>query len=215
MVAPNQYLERPAVFQSRNLSLEGLFHRGNHPGVMAVIFSPHPHYGGSMDTPLVPEIAWQCHRQGIASLRFNYHGVGASQGGETELDQVWEDGLAAVEFMADSWPSRPVALVGYSFGAWAAMQTFLHNTRFQISGLVFASPPLEMLDFTPLKSLKISMLSITGSRDGISPPGVLQQFGESHEFNWTVDIIPEADHFYTSGLTMAGQRIAAWLDALT
>jgi hypothetical protein len=61
---------------AQGLVLEAVWQAGDHKG--AVIAPPHPEYGGSLDSPVVNEIAYGLHREGYASLRFNWRGVGAS-----------------------------------------------------------------------------------------------------------------------------------------
>src|SRR5688572_5794068 len=91
MVLRGQYLERMIPVRSGELHLEGLYHRGRllPPCVVA---APHPQQGGSMDSPVVAELAWAITRAGHATLRFNYRGVGASQGsfsgGPGEIDDL-------------------------------------------------------------------------------------------------------------------------------
>lgn len=79
MVAEGQYLERATVIPGAAGALEGLFHRGDRrPGV--VIAPPMPDVGGSMEGSVVAELAWAITRSGLPTLRFNYRGVGASEG---------------------------------------------------------------------------------------------------------------------------------------
>src|SRR4051812_21117936 len=80
MVLKGQFLERmTAVPNDDGQLLEALFHEGRAP-VPCVIAAPHPVFGGSMDSPVCAELAWAISRKELATLRFNYRGVGGSQG---------------------------------------------------------------------------------------------------------------------------------------
>src|ERR671934_2810482 len=79
MVQRDQFLERSVVVKSGDLSLDALYHRGRR-APPCVIASPHPALGGSMMVPVVNELAWTLTRAGFPTLRFDYRGVGASQG---------------------------------------------------------------------------------------------------------------------------------------
>ena len=101
--------------------LEGLFIAGRAVrSGGAVIAPPHPLYGGSMDSPVVAELAHACRGADLASLRFNWRGVGASGGEPTgDLDAAAEDYAAGLAFLAES-VDAPLVACGYSFGALAA-----------------------------------------------------------------------------------------------
>lgn len=79
MVLAGQYLERSVVVRSGELTLDALYHRGSREPA-CVLASPHPALGGSMTAPVIAELAWALTRAGHATLRFDYRGVGASQG---------------------------------------------------------------------------------------------------------------------------------------
>ena len=105
---------------SGGLVLEGVWQKGAGRG--AVIAPPHPEYGGSLEHPVVSELAYGLYKAGIASLRFNWRGVGASQGRVSgEWKAAEEDYSAAVEQVAATMPP-PIVAAGYSFGAAAALR---------------------------------------------------------------------------------------------
>jgi alpha/beta superfamily hydrolase len=79
MVQRDQFLERSVAVKSGELSLDALYHRGRRAPPCAIA-SPHPTLGGSMTVPVVNELAWTLTRAGFPTLRFDYRGVGGSQG---------------------------------------------------------------------------------------------------------------------------------------
>ena len=99
-----------------DLALEGIYLSGSQDdGRGALVAPPHPLYGGSMDSPVVNEVAYACERCGIASLRFNWRGVGASAGtpsGETAHAEA--DYGAALAHLGETVPGAIIGC-GYSF----------------------------------------------------------------------------------------------------
>src|SRR5262249_35904781 len=103
----------PVYVNAGGLALEGIWQKGAGRG--AVVAPPHPQYGGSLEHPVVSEIASGLYKAGVASLRFNWRGVGASQGRVTgEWSAAEEDFTAALEQVAATLPP-PVVAAGYSF----------------------------------------------------------------------------------------------------
>ncbi len=226
MVLKGQYLERPAVIvrepasgDSPGLVLEGLFHRGERAPAV-VICAPHPALGGSMDSPVVAELAWAFTRSGHATLRFNYQGVGASggvrrvsaPGGTTlalsALEPEIADASAAAWHLSQSTAHGSIALCGYSFGAAVALGLALRQpTR---SPLLLVAPPTTLFDFSPLASFDRPVWIGFGDRDPYVDshrlsPLARQSFGH-------LDVFPGSDHVFTRGLTALGTHAAAWLD---
>src|SRR5258708_170669 len=118
MVQKGQFLERMTVIQSEALQLEGLFHEGS-VVPPCLIAAPHPVFGGSMDSPVCSELAWAVSRRKRATLRFNYRGVGASEGrghvtNPNAREELSDLRNAARSLAAGSGASR-VHLAGYSF----------------------------------------------------------------------------------------------------
>src|SRR5204863_2166014 len=107
----------------------------------AVVFAhPHPQYGGTMHTKVVYQSAKAFARIGCAVLRFNYRGVGTSEGAWDEGRGETEDFRAAVDFMHARYPGIPLWAAGMSFGAWIALTVGAEDTR--ISTLLGIAPPL-------------------------------------------------------------------------
>src|SRR5688500_17664222 len=101
MVRRGEYLERAVVIPGRSGTLEGLFHRGAKAPAL-LIASAHPFDGGSMESPIIAELAWAATRNGHATLRFNYRGVGASEGAFGDADDSLADAIEAAEQLRTS-----------------------------------------------------------------------------------------------------------------
>lgn len=202
MVRRGEYLERMVVVPSGDLHLEGLYHRGKllPPCVVA---APHPQQGGSMDSPVVAEIAWAVTRAGHATLRFNYRGVGASAGSWSGGEGEVADLEAAIEQLLETTGAAEVAVAGYSFGAWIAVQAAARNPA--IARLVLVAPPTALFDFSALSGVGASVLAICAENDALCDREALARLLGDRGRSSTV---AGADHFFTSGLPQVG-RLAA------
>lgn len=189
-------------------ALEAIFAAGTGSGG-AVIAPPHPLYGGSMDSPVVNELAWACRRAGLASLRFNWRGVGASarvpSGAAEDADA---DYASALDQLAQSVPGALVAC-GYSFGAGAALRCGWREPR--VERLLLVSPPPALLDPGALAGFAGPLLIVTGEQDPIAPPDALESLRSSLG-GFRLEVVPEADHFFGAGLAEVSRRAARWLE---
>jgi uncharacterized protein len=100
------------------LSLEGALALPERPAAGVVLCHPHPLYGGDMDNPVVGAAAEACAGLGLATLRFNFRGVGGSRGAWDEGHGEQEDVRATLTLLRQRLPAATrLALAGYSFGA--------------------------------------------------------------------------------------------------
>jgi alpha/beta superfamily hydrolase len=191
------------------LALEGIFIAGlDDDAVGVVIAAPHPLYGGSMDSPAVNEIAYAARKAGLASLRFNWRGVGASAGAISgEADDADADYRAALQHLLETVPGAAVA-AGYSFGAAAAARIAPGEPR--IRRLILLSPPPALLDIDALAAFAGDVLLMVGAEDAIAPPAEIERIA-SELPRATFAVIPDADHFFATGLADIARITAAWL----
>ena len=155
-----QKMEEKITIQSGPCRLEGYWHAGT-TGKAAVITHPHPLYGGTMSNPVVETIQSAYQQYGHATLRFNFRGVGSSQGrfdnGVGEKDDV----RAAIAYVA-GMRIAAIDLAGYSFGAWvnagvaAAKGTAIHS-------MSMVSPPVGFIAFDNVNALKCLKLVVTAA----------------------------------------------------
>jgi hypothetical protein len=174
----------------------------------AVIAPPHPLYGGSMESPVVAEVAFACHRAGIATLRFNWRGVGASAGVPSgDEDVADEDYAAALAHLAESVPGALLAC-GYSFGSAAAVRAAERSPR--VRRLVLVAPPPQLIAPARIAALRARTLVVSGDRDGFVPLATLQS-ALGAAANVTLCVLPGVDHFFGSGLGALGRGVSEWL----
>jgi uncharacterized protein len=183
--------DRVAFYSDKN-QIEGFLNfQSLEKGV--IVTHPHPLYGGDMSNIVVELIISVFRNKGFSTLRFNFRGVGESQGNYSNGIGEARDVCAAAEYLK-SKKIRQVILAGYSFGAWVNTTVNCDNVEFE--KIIMVSPPVAFMDFKPLKPIDNLSLVITGSHDEFAPPeqikNVLPVWNPVADF----EIIDGADHFY-------------------
>ena len=155
--------------------LEALLEQPVGPVRAAVVFAhPLPTHGGTMHTKVVFQGAKALARTGCAVLRFNFRGVGRSEGvwdeGRGELD----DFRAAVDFMADRFPGVELWAAGFSFGSYVALTSGAEDDR--ICTLIGIAPPVNRYDFSIAKRSTKPKFIIHGEADELIPLKQVREF---------------------------------------
>ena len=180
------------LIQSDNLQIEGLLdRRTTDKGV--VISHPHPLYGGNMYAAGVESIVHAYWKKGYTTLRFNFRGVGSSQGRYDNGVGEQQDVLAALSFLSETG-TKQIDLAGYSFGAWVNAHAVQHDTP--VERMVLVSPPVGFMDFTKIAAIHRLKLVVTGSRDQIAPAEQIKTLLPSWNPEARFEVIEGADHFY-------------------
>ena len=192
------------TFQTKGLNFEGVVATPDeadgkapgdkYPGV--VICHPHPLFGGNMDNNVVLAVAFELVERGFAVLRFNFRGVGNSEGEHTKGEKEYEEALGALDFMR-AWEQVDgdrLGILGYSFGTGVILGSSSLQKRPKV--FAFVSPSIERLKSTPLQKDKRPKFIITGNRDKLAGAeglqDVLDSFVQPPEFH----VIDGADHFW-------------------
>jgi alpha/beta superfamily hydrolase len=180
-----------------------------------VICHPHPRYGGAMDSPIVVAAAEACARRGLATLRFNFRGVGASAGTWDEGRGEQDDVRAALAHLRRQLaPPARVALAGYSFGA--SMATAVAAGGEPLAGLALIAPPLATPGWQHPGPLAIEgpLLVAAGSEDPYCPPMALATLATLIP-EATITVIDGTDHFFSAGLQALDDALADWAAKLS
>lgn len=190
--------------------LEGLFHEGT-ASRNAVLCHPHPLYGGNMDNNVVIAARNAFAACGWGTLRFNFHGVGRSQGRPGEDERAGEDLLAAARHLHLQKPGAPLDIAGYSYGAWAALKAIRNGLDPGL--LCLFSPPLDFMSFEGLALPDIPILITLGNQDDFCSVESLRKwlYGQQAKSRVTLEIFPYCDHFYWEFGNELRSRITAFL----
>ncbi len=185
-------MEKKCIFQSEKYKLEGLIDKSS--GDQAVIIThPHSLYGGNMHNYVVESIQRVCQNRGYTTLRFNFRGVGNSQGSYENGQGERKDVLAAFLYLLKSGLKK-IELVGYSFGAWVNALANREDTP--VAKMIMVSPPVGFIDFGSITSIPSLRLVITGSRDEIAPLDKITKLVPTWNPEAQLEVIYGADHFY-------------------
>lgn len=190
--------EERVFFQSKGIKLEGLLSiQGALPVKRGLVLChPHPQFGGDMYNPVIQTAAETAFQEGYLTLRFNFRGVGRSEGDYGEGLKEQEDVESAIDYLHSihNDPSFSILLLGYSFGAWVGIPVAVRDER--IKGMVVIAPPLEKYSFDFLKGSKKKKLIIVGNQDLFCPHSMLQPLFQTLEEPKTLSMVEGADHFF-------------------
>ena len=201
--------------------------RGESPVPAAVICHPHPMGGGNMHNGVVMAMADSLASRGMIALRFNFRGVGASEGTHDDGHGERDDVKGALDWLAAQPSVDPgrLCLVGYSFGACVGLAHALEDPR--VSAFAAVGLPVQLCDPGVLEALAGSdaaqpapgvfdcpKLFVTGERDQVAPPGPLLRLVERLAGPKSVQIASGADHFWWGSEHEVGEQVAAFLAGL-
>jgi len=199
-------------FSSDELVLEGILAipEGVGPFPAVIVCHPHPLYGGSMDNNVVNSLSETLTQASLLSFKFNFRGVGGSQG---EFDQgigERKDVEAAISFISTvkEVDSERIGLAGYSAGAGFALPVGFNDNR--IKALAAISPPLPMFDFDFLKDCPKPKLFISGSRDELIPINQFLEFCQNLPEPKECESIEGADHFWRTYESILAAKVTAF-----
>ncbi len=196
--------ERPVFFSQGAASIEGL-HTAVQGTMGAVISHPHPLMGGDMRNPVVETLTESLAAGGLSTLRFNFRGVGMSEGVFDGGRGEQYDVLAAIAYL-ERQGIREIVLAGYSFGAWVNAKVILQRN---LLPALLVSPPINLfpLNFELLRE-RIGLM-ICGDQDPYCPLDVARS--GAAQTSCLLEIIPDADHFLIGKDADLAARIDAFV----
>ena len=200
--------EERIVIHSGELRIEGLFE--NLPGEKGVVVThPHPLYGGDMHNHVVETVCRAYREKGYSSLRFNFRGVGGSDGEYNDGKGEQEDVCSAIEFI-HHFEKKEIDLVGYSFGAWVNMLAMKKLTK--VKRMIMVSPPVDMMDFSFVSPDPRIKLIIAGTKDEFGDIKTIRDAMRVWNPDADLRMIEGADHFYLEKTALLKSEIEGFLD---
>ena len=182
---------------------------------VVLILHPDPRYGGTMNNKVVFSLYQAFHKEGFACMRFNFRGVGQSEGeysgGEAEL----ADSAVALDWLRTQHPNAESAwIAGFSFGAWAGIQLLMR--RPDVFRFVAVSPPVNLFDFSFLAPCPKPGLIIQGKDDEIVEESSVRGLVSTIEKQGRVVIdyqsIEGADHFFEGKSDVIDSHVRAYVN---
>jgi uncharacterized protein len=190
------------------LTLDGRLAVPPHAATGAVVCHPHPQYGGSMDNDLVVALTRALGAAGLATLRFDFRGVGASGGAYDHGRGEVEDVRAAAATLRTRLGVPRILLVGYSFGSVMALQAGSADAG-GVAGIVAIGPPVRMMTLDFLKGSSVPLAFVSGDRDQFCPLATLGAMREQVAPTSGLAVIAGADHFFGGHLEALAERVVA------
>jgi uncharacterized protein len=183
------------------------------PPMAAVVCHPHPLFGGTMHNKVVYHVAKTLHRYGLAVLRFNFRGVGLSEGAYDQGRGETADVCAALDYLGTEFPGTPILAAGFSFGAAVGLRVGCEDSR--VSELIGMGFPVNDLEAGYLHACAKPKLLVQGAEDRYgsdeSWKALVAGFSPETAANTQVVFVPGADHFFTGHIDEMTQAVAGWL----
>lgn len=191
--------------------LEALYRDLQDPAGIAVICHPHPLGGGTIHNKVVFRAARGLENANVATLRFNFRGVGTSgghhEGGEGEQDDV----TAAIEWVRRKLPGKKLFVGGFSFGAWVSSRVACE--RPDVDAMFLIGTPVNKYDFGHLRHCEKPILFLHGTEDEHGDVTKLEKLAEGVRNAESV-IITGADHFFTRQLDAVDETLRTWAEEI-
>ncbi len=184
--------------------LEGRYHHAKTPNApIAVVLHPDPRGGGTMNNKITYGLYQTFVQRGFSVLRFNFRGVGRSQGSFDRGEGELSDAASALDWLQTYNPNASASWVaGFSFGAWIGMQLLMR--RPELVSFISVAPPANMFDFTFLAPCPVSGQVIQGDADEVVPEAsvakLVHKLSNQRDISIDYQVIPGAGHFFADQL---------------
>ena len=182
---------------------------------LALLLHPHPRFGGNMNNKIIYDLFYMYVDRGFAALRFNFRGVGRSQGAFDHGTGELSDAAAALDWVQTIHPdARGVWITGFSFGAWIGMQLLMR--RPEVEGFISIAPPTNLHDFAFLAPCPSDGLIIHGDQDKVVPmkdtQALIDKLGTQKGITIDHTVIPGANHFFEDHVDELVENCSNYID---
>src|SRR3979490_2444266 len=196
--------------------LEGRYHPAKQKNApIAMVLHPHPQFRGSMNHPIAYQGYYASRARGFSVLRFNFRGVGRSQGSFDHGTGELSDAASALDWAQTINPeARACWVAGFSFGAWIGMQLLMR--RPEIEGFISIAPPANLYDFSFLAPCPSSGPIIPGDKAAVVPhkdvTGLVDKLKTQKGIVIDQKVVPGANHFFDGKIEPLMSAVGAYLD---
>lgn len=171
---------------------------------LGIVCHPHPLHGGTMYNKVVTTLARTMQGFGLTTVRFNFRGVGKSQGEYDHGRGEVEDLMAVVKWVQTQTTHQEIWLAGFSFGAFIAASG---ATRLSVKKLITIAPPVMHFPMRDLPPILCDWIIAQGEKDDVVPPEEVFIFAESRQPPPVLIKLPEADHFFHGQLGVLKEKL--------
>lgn len=173
-------------------------------GAFGVVCHPHPLFGGSMHNKVVTTLVKTFLNLGLNTVRFNFRGVGKSEGQFDNGDGEVYDLLSVIDWVLHERPDRQIWLAGFSFGAYIAAKA---ATKIPVAKLVTVAPPVQDLHMENLPPITCPWILVQGEEDDIVPAKEVLDWAAQRDPKPYIICFPEAGHFFHGQLVTLRERL--------
>lgn len=182
---------------------------------IALILHPHPQFGGTMNNKIVYDLFYMFQQRGFTTLRFNFRGIGRSQGEFDHGAGELSDAASALDWVQALHPdSKTCWVAGYSFGSWIGMQLLMR--RPEIEGFLSIAAMANRYDFSFLAPCPSSGLFVHGSEDRVAPVkevmAVIEKVKTQKGIQIEHAVVEGANHFFDGRVEQLMAQVGAYLD---
>jgi uncharacterized protein len=177
---------------------------------VAVVCHPHPLFGGTMHNKVVFQLAKSLHQEGAPVLRFNFRGAGLSEGRHDKGQGETGDVQAALDYLAAEFPSKPMLLAGFSFGAYVGLRVGCADAR--VKEVVGAGLPVNGSDLSYLENCKKPKLILQSTHDQYGSRERIEALYARLPEPKNLALIDAPDHFFAGKLPHMGAAFEKWLE---
>lgn len=189
--------------------LEALYRELQDPAAIAVVCHPHPLGGGTLHNKVVFRAARGLENANVATLRFNFRGVGTSGGTHDAGEGEQQDVTAAIDWARRKHPGKKLIVGGFSFGAWVSSRVACETA--EVDAMFLIGTPVNKYDFGYLRHCDKPMLILHGTQDEHGDVRKLEPLAQQIRNAETI-IITGADHFFTKQLDAVEETMRVWAD---
>ncbi|MGB6844679.1 MAG: alpha/beta fold hydrolase [Candidatus Acidiferrales bacterium] len=179
------------------------------PALAGLVCHPHPLFGGTMHNKVVYQAAKALHRRGLPVLRFNFRGAGSSEGTHDKGRGERDDVRAALDWLADEYPGRPIVLAGFSFGSWVGLRVGCEDAR--VTDLIGLGIPVNDSDLSYLRECAKPKLILQGGNDRFGSRANVEKLFATLPEPKRLVIVEGVDHFFSGKLNEVGAAIENWI----
>src|ERR1051326_8399506 len=204
------------IFAAPAGRIEGRYHPARQKNApIAIVLHPHPQFGGTMNHQIVYQLYYAFAHRNFAVVRFNFRGVGRSQGAFDHGQGELSDAASALDWAQSINPeARSCWIAGFSFGAWIGMQLLMR--RPEIEGFISIAPPANLYDFSFLAPCPSSGLIVHGDKDAVVPAKDVSALVEKLKTQKGIvidqKVIPGANHFFDGKIDALMQGVTVYPD---
>ena len=208
--------KKPVIIAGASGQIEALLEEGQSGGpfscsdYVAVICHPHPLHGGTMTNKVVSTLARVYRELGITSLRFNFRGVGASEGEHDEGRGEVDDLCRVSEWLLAEYPGTQLLVAGFSFGSAIVAAV---SERIPVAHMTLIAPPVERYSYAPQGAFTCPVALVLGGQDELVEVKTVLAWLESLDCAIETIVIPEASHFFHGQLNSLREKLSVQLNA--